>query len=289
MNETDTRNIAETLADVLPKAQLLTTIDTDGLVPGIAIHHYAVPKGAQVVEMKSDLEHYLANPRKTKATAMFGDHTSFLNYVAKHATEHTVAWCVFNPQVFTLQFMAVIDEHAKGTAGWRLHRARFDPDMSAEWKVWKAKDGSSMDQLPFAEFLQEHDDDINSSAEGMPTSLQMLQMATEFEANQERKLKSTVRLQGGGVRLSYVADADAGTVESMKIFEKFALGIPIFHGCSPWGMTARLKYRQREGAVKFYYELVRPDRVYDHAAMELINQVREGLGGVPLLMGGIEA
>ena len=92
MNETDTRNIAETLADVLPKAQLLTTIDTDGLVPGIAIHHYAVPKGAQVVEMKSDLEHYLANPRKTKATAMFGDHTSFLNYVAKHATEHTVAW-----------------------------------------------------------------------------------------------------------------------------------------------------------------------------------------------------
>lgn len=288
MDEYDTRNIAETLADVLPKAQLLLTIDNGNLVPGVSINHYAVPKGATVVEMKTDLEAYLANPRKTKAQALFGDHSSFLAYVARHATENTVAWCRFNPQTFALAFLAVIDEHAKGTAGWRMHRAGFQPDMSAEWKVWKAKDGTAMDQLPFAEFLQEHDDDINSSAEGMPTSLQMLQMATEFEANQERKLKSTVRLQGGGVRLSYVADADAGTVESMKVFEKFALGIPVFHGCAPWGMTARLKYRQREGTVKFYYELVRPDRVYEHAALELINLVREGLGSVPLLMGGIE-
>lgn len=280
---TTTKNLAETLADVLPKATVVHEAETG--VAGLSIAHIAVPKASELKEVKIDLEAFLPNPRKTKAAATFADPASFLAYIAKHADEKTVAWCNFNPQDFSLAFTAVIDEHAKGTAGWRSHRAAFTPDMSAEWKAWKGSNTKSMPQVTFAEWIQEHESDINSSAEGMPTSLQMLQMATEFEANEERTLKSTVRLQGGGVRLNYVADADAGTIESMKIFEKFALGIPVFHGGSAWGLTARLKYRLNSGKVNFFYELVRPDRVHECAAKELIEVVRAGLGSVPLFMG----
>lgn len=35
----------------------------------------------------------------------------------------------------------------------------------------------------------------------------------------------------------------------------------------------------------FVYELARPDRVHEEAALELIKQVREGLGDVPLMFG----
>lgn len=272
---TEPVNIAETLSRVLPKPEVLATdgaeIDYVGLPAGYTLHPI-------------DHEPLLPNPRRAKAAARFSSTESFLAYVARHASESTVAWCNFHPQEFTLNFNAVIDEHAKALPGWRAHSAHFAPEFSAEWKAWLAQDRKSMKQVPFAEWLQEHEDDI-AAADGLPTSLDMHKMATEFVANEERVLKSTVRLQDGGVRLTYIADPDKGTVESMRLFERFALGIPVFQGGPAWSITARLKYRTNSGAVSFQYELVRADRVHEGAAKELVEAIRTGLGTVPLLMG----
>lgn len=284
MDNIPAKNLAETLSEVLPKPQMLEPIDAT-LIPGFGIRHAALPKGFQLQEVKVDLEALLPHPRRTKAVAQFAEARSFLDYIERHRTPETVAWCKFDPQTFELRFTAVFDEHAKEAAGWRAHRAVFEPDMSAEWKAWKGRNAQPMQQVEFAEWIQEHESDINSSAEGYPTSLQMLQMATEFVMQEERSLKSAVRLQSGGVRLTYIADPTTGTVEHMQAFEKFALGIPVFQGGAAWAMFARLKYRQHAGSVKFHYELVRPDHVHEHAAKKLIEQVKADLGSTPLLMG----
>jgi uncharacterized protein YfdQ (DUF2303 family) len=282
MENQNIKNLAETLAEVLPKASLLGNIETG--VQGLHIAHIALPKGTELKEAKVDLEALLPNPRKTKAFATFSDATSFLAYVKRHANDGTVTWCEFNPQTFALSFTAVIDEHIKGTAGWRAHKAKFEPDMAAEWKAWKTNDKKPMDQVAFAEWIQAHDTDI-AAANGLPTALQMLEMATNFVMNEDRSLKSAVKLQSGGVRLTYVCDADKGTVESMQLFERFGLGIPVFHGGTAWSLGARLKYRNNSGKLAFHYELIRADRVHEGAAKELIAQIAGGLGDVPLLMG----
>lgn len=279
------KNLAETLAEVLPKAAILGAVETG--VPNLFITHVAVPKGTDIKELKTDLEALLPNPRRTTATATFADATSFLAYVARHATDGSVVWCNFNPQTFSLGFTAVIDEHAKGVAGWRSHRAAFTPDMSAEWKAWKSKDATSMPQVVFAEWLQEHAEDIASKeGDGLPTSLALLTMATNFVATEERQFKSVVKLQSGGVRMTYIADPDAGTTETMDAFDKFGIAIPVFHGSQVADrINARLKYRQANAKVSFHYELVRPDKVHKSAAEDLIAIIRDGLGGVPMLMG----
>lgn len=281
------KNLAETLADVLPKAGLLTSID-DG-ASNLQILHYAVPKGAEIKEIKVDLEALLAHPRATKAKATLAGPADFLAYVERHKQPETMVWCEFNPQTFKLKFTAVIDEHANGTPGWRRHTAELDPMMSAEWKVWKGKEATSMLQVPFAEFVQEHAEDINSTDEsqkaGFPTALQMLTMATNFVHNEERVLKSSVRLNSGGVRLTYIADADKGTTDEMSMFERFKIGIPVFHGAGAWAIDARLKYRNNSGKLSFSYELVRSDRVHQAAAEALIASVRAGLGTVPMMFG----
>ncbi len=271
------KNIAETLANVLPKAELLR--ETGDIL------HFALPAGVTIKEF--DLEKTLPNPRRAKCRAEFVDAASFLKYIERHGGPATVTWCDFNPQTFALSFTAVLDDHAKDLAGWRAHKAKFTPDMSAEWKAWKGKDRQAFAQVAFAEWIQEHDEDI-SAANGLPTSLQMLEMATNFVMNEERQLKSAVRLQSGGTRLTYIADPDQGTVESMSLFEKFAIGIPVFHGGPAWGITARLKYRNNGGKLSFLYELVRADRVHDGAAKELITQIRDGLKHGPLLMGSCD-
>lgn len=290
MNDTPIKNLAETLAEVLPKAAQLDVLRAPAGAEGLAIAHYAMPKGTELKEVKVDLEHLLPAPRATKAHAKLAGPADFLAYVKRHATENTLVWCDFNPQNYKLKFTAVIDEHAKSTPGWRRHTAELDPLMSAEWKLWKGEwDRKSMPQTPFAEFLQENGADIASTeasaAAGYPTALQMLTMATNFVMNEERQFKSSVRLQSGGVRLTYVADPDKGTTDDMAMFEKFQIGIPVFHGAGAWAIDARLKYRNNSGKLSFTYELVRPDRVHQAAAEALIDQVRTGLGDVPMLFG----
>lgn len=279
-------NIAATLARVLPQPLTLFGVPERGAATGApaAVTEVALPPGWKIEEL--DSEKLLANPRRVKATFQFSDADSFTSYVNRHKKDGTVTWCTFNPQTFALAFAAIIDEHSPSAAGWRTHRATFSPDMSAEWKAWKGRNGAekAFDQVDFAEWIEEHADDI-TTANGLPTSLQMLTMATEFHANEDRTLKSTVRLQSGGVRLTYIADPDAGTTEAMQMFDKFALGIPVFQGGSAWSLTARLKYRMHQGKVSFFYDLVRPDRVHEGAAKELIQQIRLAIGEVPLLMG----
>ena len=276
-------NIAQTLARELPTATVLF-IDTPNQTERTgSITHVALPDGFKLQSV--DNEALLANPRRTKAAAQFSDADSFIAYVNRHAEDGTTVWCNFNPQTFALNFEAVIDEHHPALAGWRGHKATFEPAMSAEWKAWMSSHAKSMPQVAFAEWLEEHEDDITSSSASLPTSLQMKQMATEFVANEERALKSSVKLQSGGVRLTYIADPDAGTTASMQMVERFAIGIPVFHGGSAWSLTSRLKYRLNNGKVNFHYELVRPDRVHEGAAKELIERIKSGVGAVPLLMG----
>ena len=289
----DYRNIAETLAEVLPTASTLGMIDNPEGVTGLQIVHYALPKGTELKEVKTDLERLLPAPRATRAFARLAGPADFLAYVARHKKPESMVWCDFNPQTFKLKFTAVFDEHNRDAPGWRRHTAELDPMMSAEWKLWKdTHDRKSMAQVAFTEFVQENADAINSSelsvAAGYPTALQMLTMATNFVMNEERQLKSAVRLQSGGMRLTYIADPDKGTTDDMAMFEKFQIGIPVFHGAAGWAIDARLKYRNNSGKLSFHYELVRPDRVHQAAAEQLIDQVRTGLGEVPMMFGSCQ-
>jgi uncharacterized protein YfdQ (DUF2303 family) len=285
LNEIESRNqgnLAETLARILPSAQ---TLGTDTTVPGLQILHLALPKGYEHKKVEVDLEQHLYAPRALKAAAVLADTDSFTAYVKRHATSDTVVWCEFNPQDFRLSFKAVFDEHgAQGKQAWRRHSAHYTPAMSAEWQVWHGQNTKSMAQLTFAEFLEANDGDINGS-EGFPTSADMMQMAGNFEINCDKRLKSVVRTTDGGMALEFVDQSDDATVEKMRMFSKFQLGIPIFWAGAGFLLQARLKHRIREGKAYFHYELIRPDYAHETAARKVIEDVTEGIGDTPLLFG----
>jgi len=287
-------NIAATLVRELPKPQVIfaqTTENEDN-----AVTHIAMPKGMQLQAI--DNEALLAHPRRAKGVAVFADIDSFVRYVLDHKTEATVVWCNFNPQTFALAFTAVIDDHEPRFPGWRGHRAVFRPTMAVEWDTWKKNNREAMGQVTFAEFIEANENDVHA-AEGMPTSLQMHALATEFVARQDVAIKSVVRLQSGGVQLNYINDADSGTTEAMRVFERFAIAIPVFWTAPESGETpapvkayridARLKYRFANGKVSFHYELIRPDHVHQKAAVEVLEDMRTRLVDTPLFMGEFQS
>jgi uncharacterized protein YfdQ (DUF2303 family) len=285
-------NLAATLAKVLPKPELIAVGVTanETINDHAAIEYIALPPGHTIQAI--DHESLLSGPRRPKLTIDFADAESFVNYVNYHAqgSDRSTVWCTFDPAKSALSFNAVLDEHAVTGARWRGMRASYTPRTSHEWNVWKANDRQQKDQVPFAEFLEENERDI-AAGEKLPTSLDMLKMATDFEAHAEKRLKSVVKLQGGGLSLEYVNTDDAATIEKMKVFERFQIALPVFwtmpsdDPVAAYPVLARLKYRQNAGAVKFWYELIRPDLVYQTAALKLIEQISSGLVSVPLLIG----
>ena len=279
-------NLAQTLHEILPSAELITSTELPDHPPGLHVFHVAVPKGTDVREFTVDLEKHLPAPRSTHATALMGDVDSFLAYVARHADERSVVWCQFDPQTYALNFTAVIDEHARGGAGWRRHKASFTPTLSHEWMTWTKHAGTNAakEQLEFAEFLERNEGDI-AAAEGLPSSAEMMKMATNFEVTSEKRLRSSVRLQSGAIQLEYIDKEDEATVQQMRLFERFAIGIPVFRRGVGYRLDARLKHRVSQGKAKFWFELIRPDRVHEAAALELVDRVRTGIGQTPLLLG----
>lgn len=232
------------------------------------------------LEEKDDIK-LRDHPRRTTGRISLTDSDSFIDYINRHKrTGSTGIYCLTDYQNSKVSFTAVINDHIGGDEvmdsqpHWRDHLASYEPLKSIEWQRWNKNDKEPMAQNSFAMFIEENLRDI-ATVEGMPTGQQLLEMALSFEANQDMRFKSAIRLQNGGVQMSFVQDDDSQTLAKMQMFDKIAIGIPVFWNGEAYRIDARLRYRVRDGKLHFWYELIRPDKVIEDATKVLINTIRE--------------
>ncbi len=225
------------------------------------------------------LEHLLPAPTRKHATVNMTTADSFIEYTKKHGSlDECVVYASINSEKSHCILEAVINDNAADEAKWRDHRCTFAPVLSVEWRRWIEKDRRTMSQAEFATWLEDNLGDI-ANVEGMPTGAQILTMALAFEATADKKLKSRINLQSGGVRFEYVEDEDKDTRTSMEVFQRFTLGMPVFDGSSDaYPVEARLKYRDNSGKVSFWYELIRPDRAFKTAVNSSLEQIKAATG-----------
>lgn len=230
------------------------------------------------------LEKHLPTPLRKTGAAKLDDLDSFVWYVKEHGNPARCRiYTSVDYKTGELRFKAVFNDHEQETAAWRDFSAVFSPALSLEWQRWTSNNRKAMSQSEFAVFIEDNLPEI-ATIEGLPTGTDMLQLATNFEATSEKKFKAGHRLQSGGVSIEYIDQEDAGTLARMQVFEKFALGMPVYFNGTPYRIDARLKYRVREGKLSLWYELIRPETIIEHAARELIDSVRNQ-SGLPVLFG----
>lgn len=283
--DSEDRNLLDSAAAHLPKPQpLFTQIGPSGN-PSDARHVVAVPQHFRLETV--DTEDLMPAPRRIVAQATVDSLDSFVAYVQRHQRPETVVWVKLNPLTSALTLTGRIDEHANDKPSWRRHSVTFTPQLSVEWKRWMEKNGAAQKQVDFALFIENNIADV-ANVDGLPTGAAMLEMALLFEATQDSRVKSHVRLQNGGVKFEFVGDDDAATVSRMEVFGKFAVGLPVFWGGDRYRVDARLRYSTREGEVKLWYEFIRPDKVHEAAAGDVVNKLRQMLGDtVPVFMGAL--
>lgn len=273
MENPEITNIAETLAREM-KQPIEIISEPNGNIKRVAL-----PPGWKLEE-KDDDQKLLAAPRRKLARVRLLDADSFIDYIKRHGsmTDSTI-WCEADYKAGKVNFLGIINDHGEdeAKAAWRDHRANFSPEFSEEWVRWNGMNKKPFTQVEFAAFIEDNLKDI-AGIEGNPTGAQMLEMALTFEANQDMRFKSAIRLQNGGVQMSFTQDDDAQTLQKMQVFDRFSLGFPVFWNGDAYQLGARLRYRVREGKLAFWFELIRQDKVLEAATQTLINQIREKTG-----------
>lgn len=264
-------NIAKTLLDAGSTAALPVT--SHGGTP-----YVTVPDDYDV----HGLEYLLPAPARKRGVIEITEADSFIFYLTKHGSlDECVIYAQDQAESGILNLIAVINDHKSDAPQWRDHRCLFTPAPSVEWKRWTSKDRGHFSQIEFATWLEDNLSDI-ANVEGMPSGSAILQMALAFEANADKRLRSRLSLQNGGTQFEFVDDEDKDTRTRMTVFERFTLGIPVFDGgeqpASAYTLEARLKYREKDGKVVFWYELIRPDRVFKAAVGETLEYIKSKTG-----------
>ncbi len=233
------------------------------------------------------LEDLLPTPVRKRSKVTTTDTQGFIFYTQKHGMDgHTVIYADIDGEASKFNLVAVLDDHGTAVSDtqWRDHRCQFEPAQAVEWKRWIGKNKAVFSQSEFATWLEDNLADI-ATVPNMPTGADMLQMALGLEINAEKRLRSKVGLQNGSVRLEFVEDEDKETRASMELFQRFTLGLPVFEGSSSaYPLEARLKYREKEGKVTFWFELIRPDRVFKDAVNDELGRIKDATG-FPVIAG----
>lgn len=265
----DTNN-AQVILDA--GASLVDPVRDHGGIPYVAL-----PDGYSV----NDLENLLPQPSRKRAKVVMLDSPSFIAYAKKHGSlDNCTLYADVDYDSSKCSIVAVVNDHGSDVdqAQWRDHTATFQPKLSHEWKCWTQLNKQAQDQAKFAAFIEDNMGDI-ASIDGMPTATDMLQMALAFEANSDKRFKKRIDLQSGGAALEYVDQQDESTSAKMRFFERFTIGIPVFQGSTAaYPIEARLKYRQQSDKLVFWFELIRPDRVFKQAVTDEIEKIHEATG-----------
>lgn len=274
-----TPKIAMSATDEAPAAfqlaEALTILTAGALAPTEVkgAHFVAVPPGYSHTDITKTIEAAQPRPNRKRGSVSLKDLGSFAAYCTDQQAD-TSAYIYADPDARTIT--AVFNDQ-RDLPGWRDHTATFQAEYTAEFARWLGRNGHSkaMTQGEFAEFIEDNLADITA-----PAAQQLLDVATTIQAKTDITFNSAKRLDNGQNQLQYteVIDARAGANGALQIPKTFELGMRIFKNGDGYKLTARLKYRLGNGAVKFWYELDRPERSVEDAFAGYITTLREHSG-----------
>jgi uncharacterized protein YfdQ (DUF2303 family) len=234
-------------------------------------HPYAiVPEGSKLV----DLENMLETPLRPKGNANLRDPESFCRFVLQETTERTRIYGNLKEG----RFKAVFNDNcgqSEFVAGWGDYTASYTSPTSTEWATWKSKSGSQMNQVQFAQFIEDNLPDI-----AQPPAAEMLEVSRTLEAKKKVNFAQGIRLSNGQNELTYEEQIEGSAGKGkFKIPEEFIIGIPVLEGGLRYAVQCRLRYRIADGGnLTMWYEIIRPHKILEDAINEVWTSIEEKTG-----------
>ncbi|GHG97364.1 DUF2303 family protein [Amycolatopsis roodepoortensis] len=231
---------------------------------------------------KLNLEGWLTVPDRTRGAATVYDPMNFVEYVKRLGNLRTTVW----GDEDSLSFTAVFNDHSgPEAAGWRDHTARLQLRNDPEWSQFQQRSGQYLDQITFAEFLQDYAPSIVR-----PDGATLLTVAMNFKAHRKAEFETAVDLSTGDVSFTYTEQTTpkvAPKAGQIEVPREFTVALSPFLGLPTVEVNARLKFDITRDGLRIGFQLVRPDLVRRQAFADIRQTIADGLEetGIPVLLG----
>lgn len=249
--------------DSLCAKMAMPVIDDINTVPVIVL-----PEGFRAYAMPDLLE--LNEPTETRRDVVANDLRGFVDYINKYKWDRT---SIYADAFKSPKLIALLDDHTATAASHVDHKVVFNCPHTYEWSEWTRLDKKPVNQIEFAQFIENNIKDIIS-----PTGSELLESVLNFNDTGRAEFKSAVRLSDGRVQFKFHQNDENGEV---KFPEELGLALPVFEGfvnedsaVIAYPITAKLRYRVRDEQLSIWYELQRPDIVMRKAYEDVIERVK---------------
>ena len=221
-----------------------------------------------------------AMPARRTGTVTVRNVAAFGAYFAKHADAASEVYGDLEAAKIT----AVLDAHRgsdhgdgepDASARWQQHRLVLELKTTQAWDAWLEYDRQMRPQVAFAEFLEDNYRDL--APEGTVRAADLLEVAQSFTASTKTLFESGQRLRSGDIEivLSEQTTATAGKQKKIEIPEEFQLAIAPYEDCGRALISARFRYRAKDGSLALGYFLNQPERVREDAVREVAERVAD--------------
>ena len=201
------------------------------------------------------VEEYLPEPMRIRRHLVVRDADSFKAYFDKWAHDKAELYA----DETRAKVRAIFDEHEVDSTG--------DP-IPREWKAWSKSDKQKMDQVAFAEFLEDRMIEITSM-----DGTALMDLVTKFQVIRTAAFGSVKHLSTGEFSIAYSEENQNGSVEMP---DRITIGVPVFERGDKWEVEARLRYRVYQGELSLWYEMIEPWRVVEEAFKGVVADIEEG-------------
>jgi uncharacterized protein YfdQ (DUF2303 family) len=227
---------------------------------------------AEVKDLSDIIRRNAEKPDRKRLNLKFYDVDSFIEYVNQQKTQDTRIFARYQGQDI-IGFTAIMDfQGAKPEAtSWHTHKAVLTLTPTPEWMAWHGNDKKQFAQVTFAEFLEEHMQDVTR-----PTAADLMEVVQNLTLKNDVAFRSQVNLDNGDVQFLYEnTSTPGGPKGTIEFPTRFELNIPVLEGSEPTPLQARFRYRRVDAALSFSYYLIQAEKLYRSVVEVMLDKIQK--------------
>jgi len=230
------------------------TLETQALLKALpdgitSARHFLIPSGYDIAAIKPS-----EAPSRKTGTITVRRTADFIDLLKDHSCERTRIFCRESGTGAT--FTAIVNfVHPMTDAGdWCDFRIVLALEQDPDFCLWHGRNNDPMDQLAFAEFLEEAELTILN-----PPAAKLQELALTLKATQSVRYDKGIRLDNGDIAFNYRTETSAvgGADGTLKIPDRITIRTPIWRGGMPMDTDVLFRYRLREGKLLFHFKMIR--------------------------------
>jgi uncharacterized protein YfdQ (DUF2303 family) len=280
------------------KPDLVELVAPDGMKsPSLLL-----PEGIEAHSIKELVDEWRTAPERREGTAQLADLESFIAHANRFKDADSALFA--KPDRKGPSLTSVLDYHRQGGDGaprFGRHRGVYPFPLSEEWRAWVAGNGQKMDQVAFAEFIEEHIIDVadpgsaGEQAKALAAAAELtfssastlLGLSRGLTIRQGLRVKNVSSLQSGEMSMHFDVENADEKGAPLKLPNAFLVKLRVFDRGAVYLIAARLRFRAAGGSVTWWYELYKHDVVFDDAFIEACTRARDETA-LPLFLGAPE-